>query len=107
MDFVYQIQMVVSLLASLIIAGAWWYAALRLSSHWVLFALAIVASISALLALAFLLLMQTPATNTILPAVSHMHILVNIADSVLYIIFAGWLVRQCGGTPPPPPLPTA
>ena len=107
MDFVYQIQMVVSLLTSLIIAAAWWYAALRLSSHWVLFALAIVASVSALLALAFLLLVQTPATNSILPAISHLHILVNIADSVLYIIFAGWLVRQCGGSTPPPPPPMA
>src|SRR4051795_4035720 len=101
LDLFYQVQMVVGLISACVIAGAWWYAALRLSYHWILFALAIVASVTAMLSLAFFALMLSPSTNSLIGMVSHFHIVVNIAEAVLYVIFAGWLVRQCQNANPP------
>jgi hypothetical protein len=96
MSNAYQIQATIGIVTSGIIAGAWWYAALRLSSYWILYALAMVATLLTLLSATLFFLVQSRAQPALLPAISHVQILLRVLDAALYVVFAGWLLSRCG-----------
>jgi hypothetical protein len=96
MSHAYQIQATVGIITGVIIAGAWWCAALRLASYWILYALAMVATLLMLFSAAISFLVQSRTQAALLPAIAQVQILLRVLDATLYVVFAGWLVSRCG-----------
>jgi hypothetical protein len=104
MMFVNHLQLYSGVVSGLIVAAAWWYVAIRLSYHWVLYALAIVATVAAVLFLAFALLTLTPQPMRSYPVMHLLSLLgilrvgISLVNAALYIIFAGWITSRAGQT---------
>jgi hypothetical protein len=77
-----------------VIAGAWWYAAFRLSSHWILFALAIIATIGLILTAAIIFLAQSRQFQSYLTPLSDLRTILAVLEAGAYVIFVDWLVAR-------------
>jgi hypothetical protein len=89
----FQIETVIRLFVGIIIAGCWWFAAIRLQKHWILYAIAIIATIGPVLSASMIALTQVSATGASYSMFSVLQTLLAVTNAVLYVIFAGWLVR--------------
>lgn len=97
----YQVETLIRLLASAVIAGCWWFAAIRLQKYWVLYALAAVATIGPLLSSGMVFISQMmPRGSSSIAALSHIWVALTIFDAVLFVLFASWLVRFARTAPP-------
>jgi hypothetical protein len=74
-----------------VIAGAWWYIALRLPFYWITYALAMLATIGTFISLAIIVLMQTHQSFVLLSPLSYLRTGVGILNAILYIAFAAWI----------------
>lgn len=96
----YQTETFIMLLAHAVIAGCWWFAAIRLQKHWILYAIAATSTIGPLLTAGMVFMAQISPRGSSMEGISHGWTLLSIADAVLFVIFAGWLVRFVRSTPP-------
>lgn len=96
-----QTETFIRLLGSAVIAGCWWFAAIRSQKHWILYALAAVSTIGPLLTAGMVFAAQISPRGSSMEGISHLWTLLTIVDAVLLVIFAGWLVRVARSTPPP------
>jgi len=96
----HQIESFIRLLASAVIAGCWWFAAIRLQKYWLLYAIAALATIGPLLTAGIMFMAQISPRGSSIEAFSHFWTLLVIGDAVLFFLFAGWLIRMVRGTPP-------
>src|SRR5689334_8636378 len=99
----FQVETLIRLFVGIIIAGCWWFAAIRLQKHWILYAIAIMTTIGPILSASMIALTQVSGNGASYSMFSVLSTLLAIANAVLYVIFAGWLVRVARGTPPSPP----
>jgi hypothetical protein len=90
-------QLVFGVLTSLVIAGAWWYVALRLPFHWILYALAVTATIGTFISFGIIVLVQSHQSLVLLSPLSYLQTLVGVLDAGLYVVFAAWITS---GTKP-------
>jgi len=88
------IETLVGLLTSAVIAGAWWFAAIRFRRQGLLYGLAVVATIGTLLSFAIALVVDFSTRIDTMHTLLHFQPVCDIADAVLYILFVCWLVRQ-------------
>jgi hypothetical protein len=99
----FQVETLIRLLASITIASCWWFAAIRLQKHWILYALAIITTVGPLLSGSMIAMTQMSGSSSgSFTFFSAIQTLLALTTAVLYIVFAGWLVSFARSTPPPP-----
>lgn len=94
MNTPYNLQIIFGIVATMVVAGSWWYAAFSLSDQWILYALAVVATIGWLLSGAIILLAQTHQSAASLALISQFRGVVGLFNAALYVVFASWLVSR-------------
>jgi hypothetical protein len=85
------LQFVVGILSSILVAGAWWYIALRLPYHWITYGLAILATAGAFTSLGIVVLIESHQSLVLLPPLSYLRTAVGLLEAALYIAFAAWI----------------
>ncbi len=90
----FALQFASGILAGLLIAGSWWYIALRLPYHWVLYALAMMATIGTAISIAIAVLVQAHQSLNLIAPLSQLRTGVGVLDAIFYIAFAGWITSR-------------
>jgi hypothetical protein len=85
------LQFVFGIFTSLLIAGAWWYIALRLPYYWLLYALAILSTIGAVISIVITVVLQSHGPYALMAPLSLLHTAVAVLDAILYVAFAAWI----------------
>jgi bacteriorhodopsin len=98
----FQIQIILGLLASAVITGGWWFAAIRLRQHWTLYALAAVSTISLFLSatLPFMAVALsshqavTTGFTTSFSVLSGAASALGVMNALFFALFIVWLVSH-------------
>ncbi len=88
------LQFAFGILASLLVAGGWWYIALRLPYHWLLYGLALLATIGTLISIALAMVLEAHQSLALVGPLSKLRTAVGVFDSILFVAFAGWLTSR-------------
>jgi hypothetical protein len=83
----------ISVVASAVVAGGWWYAAIRLQRHWFLYSLAAVATVGTLISAGIIFLAGSGKSLIPLLELLHIQSIVAVVDALLFLVFVCWLVR--------------
>jgi hypothetical protein len=86
------------LIPSAVIAGCWWFAAVRLRRHWFLYGLAAIATTGTVITAGIICVAQSG--NSLVPVVtlSRIQPILGVAEAILYVFFVCWLVRFARNT---------
>jgi hypothetical protein len=85
------LQFLLGICSSIVVAGAWWYIALRLPFYWITYALALLATVGAFISLAIVVLIQTHQSLALVSPLSYLRTGIGVFDALLYIAFAAWI----------------
>lgn len=89
------IENFIRLLAGAVIAGCWWFVAIRLQKYWFLYAIAALATVGPLLSsgMAVLAQIMPRGSGASMLGMTHVWTVVSISNAILFVLFATWLVR--------------
>ncbi|MEO8053470.1 MAG: hypothetical protein ABI833_23980, partial [Acidobacteriota bacterium] len=87
-------QFAVGILTSMLVAGSWWYVAVRLPYHWVLYALAMLATIGAVISVGMVVTLQSHANQFLIPLLSQLRTGISLLEGILYVLFAVWITSR-------------
>jgi hypothetical protein len=91
------LQYLLGIFSSVIIAGAWWYIAVRLPFHWITYALAVLATAGAFVSLGILVLVQGHQSLILVSSLAFLRTGLGVLNALLYVAFAAWITS---GTKP-------
>jgi hypothetical protein len=84
-------QLLFGIFASMVVAGAWCYIAVRLPFHWITYALALVATAGAFLSLGIVVLAQSHQSLILVSSLAFLRTGLGVLNALLYVAFAAWI----------------